>query len=93
MSYSKLSGHIKSPLPFDKIAKRDPITKGMVVSDERFTVFNDIPRVNSKYAASPSPDFSKAPRPSIDQVLLNKSSVQDNANSQVYNPNFEFNKT
>lgn len=49
MSYSKLSSHIKSPLLFEKISKRDPITKGMVVNEERFITFNNMPGNMSKY--------------------------------------------
>eukprot|EP00347_Sterkiella_histriomuscorum_P000497 403375623 len=52
MSNSKISAHIKSPLPFDKVSKRLPITKGMVVNDERFTSFNTMPAVMSKYTNS-----------------------------------------
>eukprot|EP00347_Sterkiella_histriomuscorum_P020514 403337510 len=89
MSNSKISAHIKSPLPFDKVSKRLPITKGMVVNDERFTSFNTMPAVMSKYTKSPSPDFSKAPKGSLDSILLN-SSKQDNAQNQSYHPNHEF---
>eukprot|EP00347_Sterkiella_histriomuscorum_P013564 403364233 len=89
MSNSKISAHIKSPLPFDKVSKRLPITKGMIVNDERFTSFNTMPAVMSKYTKSPSPDFSKAPKGSLDSILLN-SSKQDNAQNQSYHPNHEF---
>jgi len=73
LAYSKLSSHVKSPLPFDKISKRDPITKGMVVNDERFTTFNTMPVIISKYTKSPQLDFSKTTKGSLDAFLKNES--------------------
>lgn len=93
MSYSKISSHVKSPVQFNKQASRDPITKGVGCSEERFNLFNVMPKSISKYRNSPSPDFSKIVRGGIDEFLNTSGVAGDNANNQSYEPNFDYQHT
>ena len=81
---------MKSPVQFNKQADRDPITKGVGCSDERFTAFNHMPKVISKYRNSPSPDFTKSTKGEVDDFLMTSGVVGDNANNQSYEPNYEY---
>lgn len=78
MSYSKLSSHIKSPVPFNKQPKRPPVNQGMQSCESRFVAFNSMPPIMTKYRKSPSPDFPKSKRGSFLQELERN---QDNASN------------
>ena len=81
---------MKSPVPFNKQAKRDPITKGTNLSEERFNVFNGMPSVVSKYKNSPESDFSKTVKGDMMEFLMTSGVVGDNANNQSYEPNYDY---
>lgn len=66
--------------------KRDSITKGINANDERFKLFNIMPKTLSKYKKIAIPDFTKAStKVTLDSFL----STTDNISSPNYNPNYE----
>ena len=81
---------MKSPVLFNKQAKREPITKGMNLSEERFSAFNGMPKVVSKYRNSPESDFSRTVKGDMMDFLVTSGVVGDNANNQSYEPNYDY---
>lgn len=70
LTNSRFATHIKSPIAFDKQLDRSPITSGLNVNDNRFTQFNSMSTVLSKYKKTATPDFSKtSTKDSIDCFL------------------------
>lgn len=66
--------------------KRNSITKGINANDERFNLFNIMPKTLSKYKKVTTPDFTKAStKVTLDSFLI----TTDNTSSPNYNPKFE----
>lgn len=51
--------HVPSPISFHKQMKRVSITQGINANDERFKLFNIMPKSSSKYKGVNTPDFTK----------------------------------
>lgn len=70
----KSKRHIKTPILFKKQIPRPPITKGVRLSDERFSLINKMPTVLSNYKKTVTPDFSRtSTKTSIDTFFgINK---------------------